>query len=82
MSIFKCPGSDRIREPFPENIKCFSCGKVIEIWSDEVETECPGCGKRARRELPPNCLEWCAFARECVGPEKLARYKKRKSGKK
>jgi hypothetical protein len=38
MSFFDgCPGSKRIKEPFPENIKC-ACGKEIEIWSDETET--------------------------------------------
>ena len=76
MTLFKCPGSERIREPFPENIKCFCCGAEAEIWSDEVETKCPSCGSKVARTPPASCLEWCACARECVGPEKFTRFKK------
>ena len=80
MTLFKCPGSERVREPYPEEIKC-SCGKEVEIFSDEAETSCPDCGRRLTRKMPPSCLDWCAYARECVGPEKFARYQK-SAGKK
>jgi hypothetical protein len=78
MSFFDtCPGSKRIKEPFPESIKC-SCGREIEIWSDETETVCPYCRQKARRCMPGSCLDWCGVAKECVGPEKYERYKKQK----
>ena len=78
MSFFDtCPGSKRIKEPFPENIKC-SCGKEIEIWSDEAETICPHCRKKAYRDMPPSCIDWCSVAKECLGKEKFEKYKKRK----
>ena len=78
MSFFDtCPGSKRIKEPFPENIKC-SCGKEIEIWSDEAETVCPYCRKKAYRDIPPSCIDWCSVAKECLGKEKFEKYKKRK----
>ena len=78
MSFFDtCPGSKRIKEPFPENIKC-SCGKEIEIWSDEAETVCPHCRKKAYRDMPPSCIDWCSVAKECLGKEKFEKYKKRK----
>jgi len=81
MSFFDgCPGSKRIRQPFPENIKC-NCGKEIEIWSDEAETVCPHCKKKARRPMPPSCLDWCSMAKECIGPEKFKQYKKHKEKK-
>ncbi len=81
MSFFDgCPGSKRVREPFPETIKC-SCGKEIEIWSDEVETLCPHCKKKVSRDMPQSCLDWCSMAKDCIGPEKYKRYKKHKKEK-
>ena len=77
MSIFKCPGSEIIRHPQPENINCPHCGKRVEIWSDEEETPCPGCGRAVFRKMPPSCWEWCACARECIGPNKYDRLSKR-----
>jgi hypothetical protein len=70
MSIFKCPGSDSIRYPRPETVPCPHCGKEMEIWSDEEETACPDCGGAVFREMPAACWEWCAYARECIGPGK------------
>ena len=73
MSIFKFPGSGPIRDPYPEKIPCPSCGQAVEIWSDEAEVRCAVCGGIVSREMPPNCLQWCAHGRECVGPEKYDR---------
>jgi len=61
-----CPGSKRIKEPYPEEIKC-RCGAVIEIFSDETSVKCKKCGKKVSRKLPPTCLDWCAMAKECIG---------------
>lgn len=76
MSLFKCPGATKILQPYPEDIKCASCGAYVEIWSDEVETKCDACGEWVIRELPLDCLEWCDAAEECVGPERWKRYRK------
>jgi len=65
-----CPGSREIREPFPQEILCPHCGAQVEIWSDEVETECHSCHKIVRREMSPTCIQWCPAARECVGDRK------------
>jgi len=70
-----CPGSKEIKQPKPEDIKCRHCGKLIEIWSDEVEVKCKHCGKTTLRHLPPTCLDWCVYAKECVGEEKYKRLK-------
>jgi hypothetical protein len=72
-----CPGSKRIKEPFPENIRC-RCGKEIEIWSDEVETNCPYCKRKLSRNMPQSCLDWCSMAKECIGEKKFEKYKKHK----
>ena len=65
-----CPGSREIRQPTPEEIKCRGCDKMIEIWSDETETECKHCGAINGRFIGPSCIDWCPHARECVGTEK------------
>ncbi len=76
-----CPGSREIKKPKPEDITCRNCGKVVEIWSDETEVKCKNCGKMNMRFLGPTCLDWCAFAKECVGEEKYKRLKSKTSGK-
>jgi hypothetical protein len=72
-----CPGSNEIKQPKPEDIPCRNCGKPVEIWSDETESKCKECGQINSRILGPSCIDWCAFAKECVGEDK---YKKLKTG--
>jgi hypothetical protein len=70
VTLFKeCPGSQRIKEPFPEEIKCI-CAEMVEIWSDEVSAVCANCKKRLSRPLPPSCIYWCSMAKECIGTKK------------
>ncbi len=71
-----CPGSREIRNPFPEEIRCFYCHTTNEIWSDEIEIECKKCGKTISRDMTPTCIEWCPAAKECVGVEKYERLMK------
>jgi len=72
-----CPGSREIRQPSPEEIPCRNCGKSVEIWSDETETNCGHCGGVVTRFMGPNCIDWCPHARECIGTEKYERLSKR-----
>ena len=65
--IFNCPGAQRFRQPSPEMIKCPYCGEEVEIWTDEVTATCPKCGNTVSREAGQSCLDWCKFAKECVG---------------
>ncbi|MBI4681999.1 MAG: hypothetical protein HY757_02725 [Nitrospirae bacterium] len=53
----------------------------MEIWSDETETKCKKCGKMNSRLIGPTCLDWCAFAKECVGEDKYKRIKAGASSK-
>jgi DNA-directed RNA polymerase subunit RPC12/RpoP len=77
----ECPGSQDIKQPKPEEIKCRNCGSDVEIWTDESETTCKKCGKMNSRLIGPTCLDWCAFAKECVGEDKYRRIKAGASGK-
>ena len=81
MALFKeCPGSKRIKEAFPEEIKC-TCGENVEIWSDENSAICKKCKKEVTREMLPTCLDWCSVASECVGGKKYKKYLQSKNKK-
>lgn len=81
MTLYKgCPGAKRIKEPYPEEVKC-ACGGVAEIWSDETNAVCKHCGRKITRELLPSCLDWCSLARECIGEKKFKDYLQAKQWK-
>lgn len=74
MSLFKgCPGAINFREVRPDDIECPFCGTEVEIWSDEPTAKCPGCGREIARSRGASCIDWCTYARECVGHEKYER---------
>jgi len=70
----KCPGSQSFSQPKPENTKCPFCGAEAEIWSDEVKTTCPKCNKTFLREGKTTCLDWCKYAKQCVGERVYKKY--------
>ncbi len=78
--IYNCPGSSKFKQPEPETVKCASCGQEVEIWSDEAETTCPNCKGKVTRQSGQSCLDWCKYAKECVGEEKYNKYMKNKKG--
>ena len=76
--INSCPGSQKFKQPHPEDIKCPHCGEETEIWTDEFEVKCQKCKKIIKREGGQNCLDWCKSAKECVGEETYKDYLKAK----
>ncbi|MCM8771593.1 MAG: phosphohydrolase [Candidatus Omnitrophica bacterium] len=64
----KCPGIDP-RFLKVEVKKCEKCGYEVEIFSDEVRTRCPKCKSYVYREMP-SCIDWCKYAKECIGEKK------------
>ncbi|MBU0709811.1 MAG: phosphohydrolase [Candidatus Omnitrophica bacterium] len=72
---FKCPGQDE-RHLKAEIIQCPECGYKVEIFSDEVEVRCPKCKGLACRDRLPSCVDWCKYARKCVGEDKWRKLKK------
>lgn len=80
--IFKCPGSQKFSQPQPEIIKCPFCAKELEIWTDEAKAKCPSCKKTVTRKIDQSCLDWCKYARECVGDEVYNKYMKNKKNDK
>lgn len=68
-----CPGAAAFTEVTPDILPCPWCEADVEIWSDEVEVNCPGCGRPVSRERILGCIDHCKMARECIGPEKYKR---------
>jgi len=80
VSISNCPGAKGFRQPQPEDMKCPSCGATIEIWTDEIRATCSKCNTKVMRELEgATCLDWCKYAKECVGDQTYIRYMKNKA---
>ncbi|MCM8758110.1 MAG: HD domain-containing protein [Candidatus Omnitrophica bacterium] len=73
--IFDCPGAKNFKQPEPQLIKCPNCGEELEIWTDEFKIACPNCKTTIlRQQEGASCLDWCRYAKECVGEEVLSRY--------
>lgn len=68
--IFNCPGSQKFKQPQPEDIKCPHCGREVEIWTDESGARCPNCKQCVLRQTGQSCLDWCKYAGECSGFKK------------
>jgi hypothetical protein len=62
-------------------MKCPFCSAEVEIWTDEVQATCPRCKKIVTREGMQCCLDWCNYAKECVGEEAYNRYMKSKAAR-
>jgi predicted RNA-binding Zn-ribbon protein involved in translation (DUF1610 family) len=77
--IFKCPGAQRFTQPQPEIIKCTFCSEEVEIWTNEVQATCPNCKKIVMRQQDTSCLDWCKYAKECVGEQVYSKYIKNRA---
>lgn len=77
--IFGCPGSQKFRQPQPENLKCPFCKEEIEVWTDEFQAVCQNCKKIVLRKGYQGCIDWCKHARECVGESIYEVYMKNKT---
>ena len=73
--MHRCPGTDP-RFLKVEVHKCPHCGYEVEIFSDEAKTRCPKCKKDVYRETTPSCIDWCKYARECIGEKRWRELKK------
>jgi DNA-directed RNA polymerase subunit RPC12/RpoP len=62
----RCPGQEN-RMLTTSLHKCPQCGYMVELFSDELRALCPKCKAEILREAAPNCLQWCASARQCIG---------------
>ncbi len=79
--VDQCPGATNIRMPRLEVKNCPKCGEEIEIFSNEASAKCSKCGLAIYNDLL-SCVEWCEYAKECVGEEMYERLMKQLSEKK
>ena len=47
---------------------CPQCGSEIEMFSTDTEVVCENCGFVAYNDTL-SCVQWCKYARQCVGDE-------------
>ncbi len=81
MVLDKCPGTD-LRYVRVEEQPCPKCGYMVEIFSNEIKVVCPKCKTDVYRENIPSCIDWCSYAKECIGEEKYQELKSRIDAKK
>jgi hypothetical protein len=76
MILDHCPGSANLKTPTLSIRKCPQCGEEIEIFSNDTSVACSICGFVIYNDAL-SCIQWCKYARECVGEEMFQRlYKK------
>jgi NADH pyrophosphatase NudC (nudix superfamily) len=72
----KCPGANSIRTPKLKVKKCPECGGDVEIFSTDLQVQCPTCGHAVFDNLQ-SCITWCKYAKECVGEDLYERLTKK-----
>ena len=51
---------------------CPQCGELIELFSIDTQVSCEKCGFVAYNDTL-SCVQWCQYARKCVGDEMYER---------
>jgi len=74
----QCPGASNIRTPTIELKTCPKCGAEVEMFSSDMQMDCPKCGFTVYNDLE-SCIQWCKYAKECVGEEVYERLMKKVS---
>ena len=64
-----CPGAANLRgTPTLTIKKCPQCGEDVEIFSNDISVKCSKCGLEIYNDIE-SCIQWCKYAKECVGEE-------------
>jgi len=66
-------------QPKIELVRCPHCGDDAEVWSDEADGKCAKCGKPVCRTTTQSCIDWCKYAKECLGENEHKRYQDMKT---
>jgi NADH pyrophosphatase NudC (nudix superfamily) len=68
MMFNRCPGVSKILMPTIKLKSCPNCGEQIEFVSSDMKINCPKCSFTVYNDTA-SCIQWCKYARECVGEE-------------
>ena len=79
MSFKRCPGSMAFAQPKIELVRCPHCGDDAEVWTDEAEGKCRKCGRAVCRTATQSCVDWCKYARDCLGEDGHKKYQDMKT---
>lgn len=71
----RCPGSMGLTTPTLKVKKCPQCGREVEVFSNDVQVKCENCGFVVYNDVE-SCIQWCKYARQCVGDELYNKLKK------
>ena len=71
--ILACQGRDKT--PTIKEKKCPVCGHMIEVFSIDTEVVCEHCGQKVYNDAL-SCVQWCKYAKMCVGEETYNELKK------
>ena len=74
---YRCPWADNVRTPSLTTKICPRCGGDIDFFSIDVEAVCDTCGFTAFNDTK-TCIQWCKYARDCVGDALYERVMKEK----
>ena len=74
-----CPGTANLRTPTLTIKKCPQCGEEVEIFSNDVKVVCGNCGFVIYNDIL-SCIQWCRYAKECVGEETYRKLVEKKEG--
>lgn len=64
-----CQGKPRT--PTIQEKICPHCGSIIEMFSIDTQMACEKCGFVAYNDTL-SCVQWCEYAKQCVGEEMYA----------
>ena len=79
MSFKRCPGSMAFSQPKIEIVRCPHCGDDAEVWTDEAEGKCRKCAHPVIRSNTQSCIDWCKYAKDCLGDEGHKKYQEMKT---
>ncbi|TET88259.1 MAG: hypothetical protein E3J34_00730 [Dehalococcoidia bacterium] len=74
----KCPGAAQFtRTPTLKIKRCPECAEDVEIFSTDMQVKCGNCGFIIYNDLE-SCIQWCKYAKECVGEELYNKLKRKR----
>ena len=74
--VIGCPGTFNVKTPTLKIKKCPECGADVELFSIDVSLKCEKCDFLVYNDVQ-NCIQWCKYAKDCVGEELFGKLKKR-----
>lgn len=77
MILDHCPGAVNLKTPTLSLKKCPQCGEEVEIFSNDTSVTCGNCGFVIYNDTL-SCIQWCKYAKECVGEEMYQKFFKSK----